>query len=535
MVQQWQAAIRMIARARQLTKKAITSLQALAPVGLAALTATTTFAAAGDIDLSLSASTGGKLFARLAGTGGYSNGTVLAVQSDGVATLYIVAGACNDGTNGLQACVAQYQSNGFGTSLSAANFGAAGVARVLSGWLDVQVRALVIDGARRIIVAGSCRSTTAPNYYQFCLTRLTGSGTIDTTYGTGGIVTTDFATTTWDQIEAATLQPDGKLVVAGGCHYGDPVTSQDGGICLARYLDNGSLDTTFDGDGKVLTNPNVGRLDTANAVHVLSDGKLLVSGTCNDGSAAKACIARYLDDGTSDSGFGTGGVVHLSVGGSTGSGDSTLQPDGKLLLSVGCTAGLCTLRMLADGSVDTEYGAGGLATIPMTGNRSARRVRLQPDGKAIIAGWCDKGVTNIDFCVARLHDSGQLDTSFGTGGQTSVSFASGSWQDYLHAIAITRDGKILLSGNCEDGAAAQYEACMVRLDGGSSAARTCNLDLNFDGNTDAHGDALILARVLLGMTGPAVLAGTPGVVSPSAQWIALRDRLFYRCGLPVSP
>lgn len=493
-----------------------------------------TLAAAGDVDVSFSPSSGGKIFARLAEASGLSNGTMIALHQEGIYfSTFLVGGECGESFSVRSVCVGQFQTSPSGTNLSVTTFGVQGVAKVLTGWFDVSVRSLVVDSARRILVAGSCRSNVGN--WQFCVTRLLANGTLDTSYGVAGVVTTDFATTSDDEILDAVMQPDGKLVVAGRCLFGVPASSSDYGLCLARYLSDGTLDNTFDGDGKVLTNVNSGRSDVANSVHLLADGKLLVSGSCTTATATVACVVRYLSNGTPDSAFGSAGVVTLVVGGSGGSDASALQPDRKLLLSVTCPAGFCALRMMADGSLDTGYGVAGLATLAITGTRGAVRLRIQHDGKAIIAGWCDQGATSIDFCVGRLHDSGQLDTSFGSNGQASVSFASGSWQDYLQAITISRDGKILLAGNCEDGAVAQYEACIVRLDGGSSAAQRCTLDLNIDGNTDALGDALILTRVLLGFTGQDVLIGTPNLVAPAAEWTALRDRLFYQCGLLVRP
>jgi len=491
----------------------------------------------GDIDPTFAPSTGGKIFARLAGAAGSSNGTLLAIQPAFLSPGLLVGGECEDSTNGRRVCLARYllSSPNGAAGLDVTAFGTSGVASVLSGWFDVSVRSIVVQADLRIVIAGSCRSTGGN--WMFCVTRLLSNGALDTSFGGTGVVTTDFATTTDDEINAAALQPDGKLVVAGRCLYGAP-PSTDYGFCLARYLTDGSLDASFDGDGKVLTNINAGtgRRDEANQIHLLSDGQMLVSGTCNNGTTTQACVVRYQANGVPDSAFGAAGVVNLTAAGSTGSSASALQPDGKLLLAVGCGTGFCALRMLADGSLDEEYGTAGLAAVTnVAGTRTVSRALLQADGKLLLGGWCDNGTTSVDFCVGRLHDTGQVDIRFGNGGMSSVPFATGAWQDYLHGMLIGRDGKLIVAGNCEDSAFASYEACMTRLELGSLASRNCTLDLNADGRTDAMGDAIILARVLLGLTGAPVLAGTPNAIAPSGQWLTVRDRLFYQCGLPVTP
>jgi uncharacterized delta-60 repeat protein len=162
------------------------------------------------------------------------------------------------------------------------------------------------------------------------------TGDLDPTFGMGGIVTTDFSNS-FDSANAVALQSDGKIVAAGTTITGSPsVFTQD--FAVARYNTNGSLDTGFGAGGKVTTDFS-GDVDAANAVALQSDGKIVVSGFAVTGRTMQFpnqdfALARYNSNGSLDATFGTGGKVTTDFSGLF---DTPLamviQNDGKIVLA----------------------------------------------------------------------------------------------------------------------------------------------------------------------------------------------------------
>src|SRR5262249_24482946 len=134
-------------------------------------------------------------------------------------------------------------------------------------------------------------------------------GSLDSTFGTGGLVTTDYSGGN-DVAQALVIQADGKLVAAG---YDTNGTQN---FALARYNSDGSLDSTFGGTGKVTTDFSLGN-DVAKVLAIQSDGKFVAAGftTPRFSSVPKFALARYNADGSLDTGFGTNGTVTTVVAG----------------------------------------------------------------------------------------------------------------------------------------------------------------------------------------------------------------------------
>ena len=168
------------------------------------------------------------------------------------------------------------------------------------------------------------------NSGDIALVRYNTDGSLDGTFGTGGIVTTDINSGSNDLAYSVAIQPDGKIVVGG---ISGTVGSYD--FVVVRYNSDGSLDTSFDTDGKVTTDLGSGGNDYGRFVAVQSDGKIVVTGDAGDDFGA----VRYNSNGSLDGSFGTGGIVVTDVGvNSTDNGNSgALQSDGKILV-VGSTS-----------------------------------------------------------------------------------------------------------------------------------------------------------------------------------------------------
>jgi uncharacterized delta-60 repeat protein len=157
----------------------------------------------------------------------------------------------------------------------------------------------------------------------FALARYNTDGTLDTSFGTDGKVTTNF-TPGADGANSAAVQTNGKIVAAGLA--GDADTK----FALARYNVDGTLDTSFSSDGKVRTN-FTGDFDTANDLAIQADGKVVAAGFAG-GANTTFALARYETDGTLDTSFGGDGRVTTNF---TADFDAAfalaLQADGKIV------------------------------------------------------------------------------------------------------------------------------------------------------------------------------------------------------------
>ena len=321
--------------------------------------------------------------------------------------------------------------------------------------------ALQPDGM--IVVAGTCSNGTD---YDFCLARYLANGALDTNFnGTGKVITAIGSGN--DAAYSVALQPDGKIVVAGRCSNGNKTD-----FCLARYVDSGALDVSFNGSGTVITAISSGN-DVARGVALQPDGKIVVAGYCSNGITYDFCLARYLASGTPDVSFNGSGTVITPIGvGDDYAISLALQPDGKIIVAGVCSNGansdFCLARYLANGIFDTSFNSTGKVITPIgSSNDYGYSVALQPDGKIVVAGYCEGGA-NIDFCLARYLANGTLDTSFGSTGK--VITVIGSSTDVANSAALQPDGKIVVAGYCSNGSNDDF--CLARYDGGPNTPKT---------------------------------------------------------------
>jgi uncharacterized delta-60 repeat protein len=288
----------------------------------------------------------------------------------------------------------------------------------------------------------------------------TQSGTLDASFGVAGKVTTDFAGF-GDGANALAVQADGKLVAVGGATvFRNGVL--DGDFALARYNSNGTLDTSFGTGGRVTTDLG-GRSEGAGSVALQGNGKIVVGGTSVIGLFADFAVARYNSNGTLDTSFGTGGKVITEFANDTnrvalGQVSATaysvaVQPDGKIVLAgeanIDGEFEFAVVRYNANGTLDAGFGAGGRVITEFGrlqqgfSNALAYSVAVQGDGKIVVAGEAYI-VTGRDFALARYNSNGTLDTSFGTGGKLTTDF--GGPDEFANSLVVQLDGKVVVAG-----------------------------------------------------------------------------------------
>jgi uncharacterized delta-60 repeat protein len=293
--------------------------------------------------------------------------------------------------------------------------------------------ALQADG--KILVTGN---TLVNNNYAFGLLRLNSDGTPDLGLaGTGKVITRIGQS---DTARAVALQPDGKIVLVG---------ESDGKFAVARYNQNGSLDSMF--NGGTVTTP-VGSVSDASAVAIQADGKIVAAGHTRSSISTSRdfALVRYLSNGMPDLAFGSGGKVITNVAGDEIAAAVAVQPDGKILLAGSFAAGsssqILLLRYNSNGSLDRAFGADGVVATTFPGDLAAAGygMALQADGRIIVVGATARPNQTAEMAVLRYLPSGVLDASFNGDGRVRTPI--GIVAAIADAVAIQPDGRIVVGG-----------------------------------------------------------------------------------------
>lgn len=383
----------------------------------------------GDLDPSFG--TNGKVITDISGSD--DDGYSVAVQPDGK---IVVAGYSRVGSY-EDFAVARYLADG---SLDP-SFGNGGkVTTDLSLSRDFG-RSVALQRDGKILVAGE---SWMGGSYKFSLLRYEPDGTLDDTFGRQGRMTNSIGSGSY--CKTVMVQSHGGIVLAGEV---DSPTSIDFGA--ARVVAGGYLDTTFGAGGVVATDFGIApRFDYAQGAVLQSDDKVLVVGYVPGTNGNDFGVLRYLANGTLDASFGNGGKVSTSFsnGGDLGR-CVAVQPDGKILAAGEVANKPALARYHPGGTLDTTFGTDGKVVTNISRfETSVRGVVAQPDGKIVVAGYAGNG-SNYDFAMARFLADGVLDPSFGTAGVVVTPIGPG--HDYGRSIVLQRDGRILVAGSAYNG------------------------------------------------------------------------------------
>jgi len=390
--------------------------------------------------------------------------------------------------------------------------------------------ALQPDG--KIVMAGS-RASSVPSPSEFVVARYNSDGSLDTTFGNNGWSSVTFDGNSGIAV-SVDIQPDGKIVIGGTVgNFAPGVQMRDFGI--VRFNPNGSLDASFDGDGKLTISFNdiLGSvyLESLSVLKVANDGKIVAAGQAlNSTVDDKFIVARINADGSLDSTFGTNGKFADQAGISNQDriSDLVILPDGKIvvvgtLLTVvgnyrtaikyntsgarewtyqqgvnGVTSGealngiaalpdgkfivvgkrsgkIAAIRLNANGTADATFS--NTATMP---SGEVYSVAIQPDGK-IVANVLVNG-SNSSFSLIRYNTDGSLDSGFGNSGIVNTSVTNG--QDVGRKLLIQPDGKFLVGGYSQLSSPTRYYFTLVRYKGDAAFSNNPSFDYDGDGKSD---------------------------------------------------
>lgn len=348
--------------------------------------------------------------------------TSLAIQPDGKILAV--------GTSANYFRLARFYANGSLDSLFAQ--------RMLQNVVIGTSYACIIQPDSEMIVVGAAAS-------RFHIARYLNTGFFSPTFGSVGQVSIDFGPGGSDAANAVALQNDGKIVVDG---VSTAAMDTDGNIfqrfAVARLDSNGTPDSTFSDDGKLVTYVTSTN-SVAYAVAVQTDGKIVAAGKAQTGAhdfEVSVALVRYNTDGSLDTTFGTGGIVVTNF-------DSVfqqayamvIQPDNKILIAGnvgGASTGFLVARYNTNGTLDTSFNGG--HSVGLYG--AAKSIALQTDGKIVTAGWSTD--SHYDFGIMRWKANGTPDNSFGSAG--ILETVVGTDDAEANAVAIQPDGKIVAAG-----------------------------------------------------------------------------------------
>lgn len=290
------------------------------------------------------------------------------------------------------------------------------------------------------------------SHYDFAVARYELDGDLDPTFSGDGVLLTDMGSE--DTAKAVAIQGNGMIVVAG---------EAGGQIAVARYEADGDPDPTFSGDGKVLVGGALA--NGATGVGVQADGKVVISGLYHNGVSVQAAAFRFNSDGTTDTGFGDLGRATVSHQPSTANAIA-VRDDGGIVL-VGCgglsrtgsPCGVIVARLTDTGAVDTTFSGDGMTIMDWgSGYSAARAVALQSDGKVVVAGVSQMFGDDGMF-VARFRDNGVPDPEFFGSGVHRTILAG---QEQASAVAVQPDGRIIAAGDWTSGGGG-YDSVLARF------------------------------------------------------------------------
>jgi uncharacterized delta-60 repeat protein len=330
---------------------------------------------------------------------------------------------------------------------------------------DAAYSIAIQDDGKLVVVGETASDQRSP---EFAVARYNPDGSLDPSFSKNGKRRTDF-TPHEDVPFGVAIQADGKIVVAGTAAYDRPTSK----FALARYNADGSRDTSFSGDGKLMT-AFTSRGDVGNALALQNDGKIVVVGDAGaNGAHAKFAVARYDENGALDSTFGGDGKVRT---------DFTSYPEDALGVAITAqdkivVAGgsgfdspkerFALARYEADGSLDATFGGDGKVTTNVAkGPDVAFVVALQTNGKIVVAGGCSLGERNPKWALARYNQNGILDPSFNGDGKVITDFTP--YDDGAYGMRIQTDGKIVAAGLAGNDGTGEGNFALARYDANGS-------------------------------------------------------------------
>lgn len=367
--------------------------------------------------------------------------------------------------------------------------------------------AVAIDHHERILVAGY----TIRADPDLALARFTPAGRLDPSFGDGGKVVVDLGGS--DYAFDVAIDDGGGIVVVG------ERSSTEDRVAVVRLRPNGLLDPTFGGDGIVLTSFGR-RFQSANAVALMADGRIVIAGSTSNGSTGRSALARYRTDGSLDRAFGDDGRVTLDLSPSGERFDDlVVLPGGAIVTAGSAERGLIprfsVAKVRADGTLDDGFGRQGVGYRLVDvgfGPDVAHALAIQPDGGIVVVGSAADDPRG-GWAIAGLSSDGRLDPGFSGDGRLVTGTATGAGAAF--AVLAQPNGKLLVAGRVHR-RATQDDLAVIRLKPGGGRDLTFGVQgittVDVAGRADAARDAILQPNGKLLLVGDAMQDGRRRIV-----------------------
>ena len=295
-------------------------------------------------------------------------------------------------------------------------------------------------------------TASQPNIGYASIVKLDQHGRLDQSFGTGGIVVSNYPGLWFSKFYTGTIQTDGKIVAIGAGYTGS-VNDGTPYSLIARFLPDGSVDTSFGTNGINLTRVSGFQVNYYWAAVVADDrtGKITVAGALD----YQMAVARFNADGSPDASFGTNGyrLIPVALLGELWAmkqlTDGSVIVGGKVFTNYNDSnfTDYVLAMLTPNGALDTSFDGDGIRRFDLTPETESDtegidQIHLQPDGKILTVGRV--GDSFPDALVMRFLPNGAFDTSFANNGIARVDYNNG-WSNVATDMAVQSNGKIVLS------------------------------------------------------------------------------------------
>jgi len=320
-------------------------------------------------------------------------------------------------------------------------FNGTGIATVDFAAAQDTAHSILVKGNEKIMLVGSAINANEDT----ALVQFQPNGNLDLGFSGDGKSSVSLSSNA-EEPNGAAFQSDEKIVVSGTLFNG--TINQ---MYLARFTSDGDLDAAGFGFLGVNIDPFTGDA-LGKAIAVMGDDRIVVAGTAIGTGGYYLAVARFTPNGTIDTTFGggTGGATITAGPGDDSANAVAVQDDGKIVVAGDSKNGSGTDRItigrfLTDGTADPAFGTGGVSiTVVGPGHYRAYAVAVQEDGKILVFGNSSGGAER-NFVLLRYLDNGHLDSGFGLNGVVKTSFGGGTHSG--NALAVQSDGRIIGIGS----------------------------------------------------------------------------------------